>query len=181
MSDLNIGKLITTEQQRDAIHVAVAPVTASHLMTAGSRIKLCRHDASKVEYAATDAIGIVDPYLTEPVEAGERFWMFMFPNTITSLRHDWTHPAFKEGPSPTHDPEGEHKRVIEGVANVCGVSYQRMMDAATEFAKDDTNYTYMGDHEAYREVQNWDEFWKAFEAITKIKPKSAGMPFSCSC
>jgi hypothetical protein len=39
-------------------------------------------------------IGIVDPFLDQPVRPGEEFWVFVYPNTITGMRHYWQHPAF---------------------------------------------------------------------------------------
>ncbi|MFO0822607.1 MAG: hypothetical protein U0792_05710 [Gemmataceae bacterium] len=39
-------------------------------------------------------VGIVDPFLREAVRPGQRFWLFMYPNTVTTLRHEWTHPAY---------------------------------------------------------------------------------------
>lgn len=81
--------------QRDAIHIAVAPVTAAHRLMPGLHVSLVDMDviSSRVK---TPTIGIVDPFLTSPVEKGERCWLFLYPGTITGLRHAWTHPAFRD-------------------------------------------------------------------------------------
>jgi hypothetical protein len=90
------GRLIEKgEQRRDAIHVAIAPVTAAEHLQPGQHVGFVAGDNERVqslEYA--DCIGIVDPFLRQAVERGQRFWLFLYPNTITSLRHYWTHPAF---------------------------------------------------------------------------------------
>lgn len=94
-NDLGIGKLITSLQGKDAIHIAVAPMTAAHCLHPGERVGLVKTDYGDCGLCdRADCIGIVDPFLGETVKAGERFWLFLDPGTVTSLRHVWTHPAF---------------------------------------------------------------------------------------
>ncbi len=94
MESPTLGQLITNaDRRRDAIHIAVAPVTAAAVLTPGQHVGLVAGDNEQV--GPTDlCIGIVDPYLRQTVEQGQRFWLFLYPNTVTSLRHFWTHPAF---------------------------------------------------------------------------------------
>jgi hypothetical protein len=100
MSDLPLGKVIITPQEKDAIHIAVAPVEAAHNLSPGARVQLAP-DGRAVQ--GSKPIGIVDPVLELPVSAGEKFWLFLFPGTITALRHDWTHPAFTQIPCCRED------------------------------------------------------------------------------
>lgn len=89
---LRLGELITTEQQRDAVHIAVCPVVAGQRLTPGTHVHVT--DGRAKRSGKEDIpIGIVDPYLKANVSAGERFWLFLYPGSITSLRHEWTHPA----------------------------------------------------------------------------------------
>jgi hypothetical protein len=85
--DLGLGKLIIGEAHRDAVHVAVAPVVAQENLSPGDHV-----DANGGW--AGERVGIVDPFLREPVRKGDRFWLFLYPGTVTGLRHMWTHPAF---------------------------------------------------------------------------------------
>jgi hypothetical protein len=86
--DAKLGQIIDNPNAaRDAIHIAIAPVTADTRLHPGQRVGLIG-DGDKVAIVP-QSIGIVDPFLTGPVNAGERFWMFLYQNTITSLRHAW--------------------------------------------------------------------------------------------
>lgn len=95
--ETQIGSLIAgNERRRDAIHVAVAPVTAVEQLEPGQHIGLrspC--DTEHVSSESSELIGIVDPFLSESVAPGERFWMFLYPCTVTGMRHAWRHPAFE--------------------------------------------------------------------------------------
>lgn len=91
-----LGKLLDEhERRRDAIHIAIAPVTAAERLSPGQHVGLVRDGIEFVgTVAEEDQLGIVDPFLTEPIEEGQRFWMFLYQESITSLRHYWAHPQF---------------------------------------------------------------------------------------
>lgn len=94
MEHLRIGNLITSPQQRDAIHIAIAPVEAVHEFRPGQLVTI-KDDKAYSCLTPANATGIVDPFLRTLILPGSKFWIFMFPGSIQSLRHEWTHPAFK--------------------------------------------------------------------------------------
>ncbi len=89
----NVGHLAAEGARRDAIHVAVIPVVAAESLKPGANVIM---RSGKAEWAESRevAVGIVDPFLQDVVQEGQTFWLFLFPGTITSLRHVWTHPKF---------------------------------------------------------------------------------------
>src|SRR5262245_40356809 len=91
----NLGHLCCPDAGRDAVHVDVAPVTAAQALRPRAHARSV--DGSQVG-CVLNPIGVVDPFLTGVVQPGERFWLFLYPNTVTSLRHVWTHPAFTPKP-----------------------------------------------------------------------------------
>jgi len=91
--DIGIGHLIYQVRHRDAIHIAVAPVEAAQELSAGQHISI--NEAGKAVADTFVPIGIVDPFLMVPVKEGDKFYMFLYPGSIESLRHEWVHPAFK--------------------------------------------------------------------------------------
>lgn len=104
MSDTQmlVGKLIDDEvTKRDAVHVAVMAVTADSDLQPGQRVCLSASgDYAKRSLNEKGVIGIVDPFLRDTVYKGDRFWLFLLPNTVTSLRHVWTHPKVPDEDQP---------------------------------------------------------------------------------
>jgi len=135
---LELGQLITTPQERDAIHIAVAPVIAHETLAAGDHVGFVAGSTEQVAKRGTTPIGVVDPFLTQYVAPGERFWLFLYPYTISSLRHDWTHPAFERSePVPVAtpaDPKAESEAWLRKFAAECGVGYDWLMESALEKA-----------------------------------------------
>ena len=90
-----LGQLIEDgDRRRDAIHIAVAPVTAADRLAPGQHVGLVHEGNLELVGPCDRPIGAVDPFLAAEVEPGQRFWLFLYPGTITSLRHVWTHPVF---------------------------------------------------------------------------------------
>ena len=100
MSDIKLGTLLEGTEQRDAIHVAIAPVTAWQTLYPGQHIGFVDGGKVLVAPGIPVLIGIIDPFLETRVMKGERCWLFLYQNTVTSLRHEWTHPAFEKRPEP---------------------------------------------------------------------------------
>ena len=89
-----LGKIINGDARRDAIHIAVAPVFAGMRLSPGEHVFVQGNLAYNQDYNHKKLIGIVDPFLKQDVTEGQVFWLFLYPNTVTSLRHVWTHPSF---------------------------------------------------------------------------------------
>jgi len=180
------GKLITEPQMRDAVHIAVAPVTAGENLAPGTRIGFTGN--AFTVGADADIIGIVDPFLRQDVMEGEMFYMFLLPNTITSLRHEWTHPEFeKEAALQTMEPTflklkgaiAEEKWVSD-FADGIGSNYTEIMDGADDYLASGDYLVRGGTFEGYSIP---DEFWDKYEIIKRkrIEEADRGSFISCSC
>lgn len=181
-----LGSLITDTQHRDAVHIAVAPVTAGEELRPGERIGFTGNAFT----VGTDArkIGIVDPYLSDNVKKGEQFYMFLLPNTITSLRHEWTHPDFEREEEllkaePTFQklsgPTAEEEWV-RAYADGIGSTYDELMYGADDYVRSGDYLVRGGTFEG---VYITDEFWDKYEIIrkTKLNADDRDNFLGCSC
>ncbi len=96
----NLGELCGEDARRDAVHVAVVPLVASQALDPGDHFWLDEHGQAKKSTGQRGrlTIGVADPYYDGVILKGERFWGLLYPNTITELRHVWSHPAFQAKP-----------------------------------------------------------------------------------
>lgn len=103
-----LGNKIGPDEKRDAIHLAVVPTVAKAKLWAGQHVTADGYPAPQ------RGVGIVDPFLEEPVQPGERFWLVIYPRMITSLRHVWSHPAFPDEPERVPVTPGDPFVGLEG-------------------------------------------------------------------
>jgi hypothetical protein len=189
-----VGKLAPADAGRDAIHVAVAPVVAAEQLYPGQHVGL---NAEGEADGTSARVGVVDPYYTDRIFKGERFFLFLYPGSISSLRHVWEHAAFAvEGAVPVAalDDKAASEQWLRAFAKVSDCpSYDVLIAAAagkdvaanseyhsTAYENDGEFLTFYG-RDAHGEIP--PEFWHHVEVATGVKiPSSKRAPFfSCSC
>lgn len=197
MSDTKLGILLDDAAQRDAIHVAIAPVVAAELLSPGQHIGI--DSEGKASCHATK-IGIVDPFLVADVEAGQRFYLCLYQNTVTGMRHQWVHPAFEAAVQPVaSDKEAswewmrgyaaQHWSSDDHIYGGFGGKYtaEMLIEYATAYLDYGDRHVQQGSeslrNSMYDDTVN-AEFWKHFTVITGFSPGVSGspkVPFCCTC
>src|SRR5882724_12030884 len=102
-NETKLGTIPKGNEGRDAVHVAIVPMCAATHLAGGSPVKVnAKNEAEPC--SVEDAIGVVDPFRPQDqsVAKGSWFWLCLYPNTITGLRHVWEHPCF---PKSEIEPE----------------------------------------------------------------------------
>lgn len=175
-ADLGLGKIITTPQKRDAIHVAVAPVTAVECLNPGEHV-----DA--VGSTCGTPVGIVDPYLKDMVMPGEKYWLFLYPNTVTGLRHDWNHPSFVNDPT-TASPQLNESEVWLRMYARKVKPYEKPEEAYANLLNDlrSGEMFYHGrDMHCRGDLVDEDELKEHGENVLGISLDFGRFSYSCSC
>lgn len=190
MSDVTkLGVLLDATAQRDAVHIAVAPVVATEPLAPGDHIGFVQGEEgpSRVQRRVLGAIGIVDPFLKSRVMPGDWFWMFLYPQTITSLRHQWTHPAFERAAEPPLTGKAESERWLRAFIDGADCpSYEAVIATAigeigSKDQWDPGEYLHFNGQDAHGEIP--PEFWDHVEIVTgrTIPKDKRAARFSCGC
>jgi hypothetical protein len=182
-SQFLIGKLIDGKGEPDAIHVATMPVRAAETLKPGQHIGFVEGgwQVTGTPKAPYNFIGIVDPFLTKDVAKDEQFFMLLYPNTITGLRHIWSHPAVSKDGRGVASPS---EKWLRDFATEVDAEYHDMMAVAASHC---TDQKWGGDY--LIEGGKWEgqstpkEFWTHFQNVTGKTPSDDTHPgiFSCSC
>lgn len=162
MSDTKVGIILNVlNAKRDAIHIAIAPVEAMEDLEPGEHVCLVR-DCYHAMGSGSSCVGIVDPFLRDTVKKGEIFYIFLYPQTVTGIVHQWKHPAFNEENIPPwiKGDTSVHVGYLKKVAEDMSMSYDELISAATNYV---LNGTYV---ESWNDIDNIELFWWNFEKVT---------------
>lgn len=176
MDVVKVGELPATDApERDAIHVPVARVTAAECLYQGQGVNFATPGDTTRVMGSGAPIGIVDPWLKGGVNAGQEFWMWLKPGTVTRLSHHWDSPVFQAANLE------DSRQWIERFALMINQSYEELMEAA-EYHRVSGDWTY-DNTESYKDVEwsSWEEFWEHYTKITGTVVDDLGCPFICSC
>lgn len=176
MEQKKLGQLITDPQDRDAVHVAIAPVTAAEPLRPGEHVGFVKPGDTELVGKSKAPIGVVDPFLRRTVAAGERCWLLLHPQTVTSLRHEWAHPAFAQQ---------VERHVAKSLAWMQDYGERYGMSATAMIAAG-RDYLHSGEHlcrgAEFEGESTDDDFWRHYEIVTgETVGGRGGNFFSCSC
>lgn len=162
---------------RDAVHIAVEPVTAGERLHPAEDISV----ENGIAFASKGKmIGIVDPFLNDYVEPGQEFLLVVYPRQITSLRHVWSHPDFPEPSEPMRVMD--RQQAVQWLRSYCSENdcpdYETMVDYIKS-GDSDSDRIYTGDHDFGGTLT--DEFWDYMETALGHRITSRPAYFSCAC
>lgn len=190
---------------RDAVHVAVFSAFLKQDLKPGQYVSIVEHAERDVEVIPVKGhragVAIVDPFLPKTIDAGERFWAYLYPRTITSLSHKWGHPAFEAVDSAGYVPPSAKLQseawLKDWAAQAGGPEYSELINTAILLANTkgessplsisddyahsswDDEYWHFSGMDAHGEIP--PEFWGHLENVTGLKFEKRPGYFSCSC
>lgn len=174
MENPKLGRTPRLNDGRDAVHVAIMAVIADITLLPGQHVGLTSKHRATTE--TTKMVGIVDPFLTKPVHAGQLFYLLLYPDAITSLRHVWTHPDILE---PRLQSEAWLRSFC---ANADCPGFETVMSALLgklPHSQMTEEYFYFEGSDAHGEIPR--EFWHHAENYLGVKFDAYPKSFACSC
>jgi hypothetical protein len=181
-----LGTVIDASAGRDAIHLAVEPVEAGEKLFPGQHIRI----DGGIAMSGGKTVGIVDPFLPGPVFQGQKFWLVVYPRTITSLRHVWEHPAFPSAEDQLKTRNDSDvaaaERWLRNYADEIDEGFNTLLEAADQWLESG-EYFYgtesNGYHGKFEGESLHPDFWSYYQMYRgKVVPvDQQGSFFTCAC
>jgi hypothetical protein len=199
-----VGRPVPEGVGRDAVHIAMVPVVTAQILSPGEHVGwVDKHEMTVGRVA--QPLGIIDPYLRGSVRPHTRVFLFLYPQTITSLKHVWQHPEFPDEVKVVEkvvevekipgDPaesekwlrkfcKDEHLQfdlLMEAVSSPDGRAFEKHGDDGWDtdgYSCDDGYITSYG-RDAYGTIP--DEFWHHCEVFFQRPIKFRAERFFCVC
>ena len=172
---------------RDAVHVAVFSAVSEGPIRPGTSVGIVKHGErdSVVSVSCSELIGIVDPYITKVIKPGQRFWVYLYPRTITALSHKWSHPAFEAADS-SYVPPSQKLISEKWLRDFCGRNnipdYETFMQAVQDQLGNGEDYIFISGQDASGDIPA--EMWEHVSNVLgshKVDADKLPKYFSCSC
>jgi len=180
-----LGKLCNSESvKKDAVHIAIHKVVAERTLKPGQHVgivstNVINNETVYVVGPSSKPIGVVDSYLKKNIEHGQLFYLMLYPGSITSLQHHWTHPDFIEQQENGMSVDKQKAKLyIQKEADRLLVNYDELMYHAQDYI-DHGNYWSEGGRFESEYIN--EEFWDYYKVLTGKEPKYRESFFSCSC
>lgn len=186
-----LGKLLPEDVGRDATHVAVVPMIAATEMEPGTHCGVIAGGQAGL-VPEGNHIGIVDPFLRENVKKGDRFYLCLYPRSVTGLRHVYEHPVLdrmSQPAPPVRSRDASERWLRDYIARYTGRSdgYPSYEDVLNKIKED------WGDSQLFHEVLVEDEarqsrhddeplpaeFWDHVETVMERKINNRATYFAC--
>lgn len=178
MSDPKLGELLQGGEQRDAIHIAIAPIVAAHAMSPGQHVGLLDNGTASAK--SEKLIGIVDPFLKEGPVTGERFWLCLYQKSVTGMRHHWQHPTFTEQEAPCKAYSEKWLRDY-AIRNCSYYTKDEAYDKFMQRVQAGEIFYYGSDlHGAY-ELEQPEELFNHLSIVLGKAVGAENFTYSCSC
>lgn len=185
-----IGEILDNDADdildRDAIHIAVLPVWTDEELHRGEMVHFVPGRIDRVKVSGKgEEVGIIDPFLHAlTVPKNTRVWLFLKPNTVTGMRHHWSHPLV--------DGQGAVKQVLKRfgkvpdseawLRNFCGkysIGYEELLEEAQK-----RHGEICAGNDLDDDVEPDSEYWEHLEEVTGkkfSKEHREGMSWRCAC
>lgn len=173
----NLGQKLIGGEVRDAIHVAIIPVVARQDLNPGEHVGLDKNyiEGYGVTNYSTPKVGIIDPYITEPIKKGDLVYLCLYPNTVEDMTHSWKHHLFKKDiVNEKHDTQYKLEQLLR--ESNCHISIAELIKGIQN-----NDSIWVGDDDSLDGMN--DNKFEILDLVEELTSTKAGddVYFRCAC